>query len=79
MSNTPRTDQQSFDTYLKDGRMMADRVVAAEFARNLERKIQELKEVLLEVEKYLVDRGIEYRGEVGRTIILPKIRSALNK
>lgn len=59
--------------------MMADRVVAAEFARNLERKIQELKEVLLEVEKYLVDRGIEYRGEVGRTIILPKIRSALNK
>lgn len=32
---------------------------------------------LRNVEKYLVDRGIEYRGTVGRTQILPEIRAAL--
>ena len=28
-------------------------------------------------EAYLVERGIEYKGTVGRTILLPKIREAL--
>ena len=39
----------------------------------------ELFETLLLVENYLVERGIEHKGKVGRTEILPKIRAALSK
>lgn len=38
---------------------------------------KQLAEVLMDVERYLVERGIEHRGVTGRTIILPKVREAL--
>jgi len=39
----------------------------------------DLLEALIDVEKYLVERNIETRGTIGRTIILPKIRAAIAK
>lgn len=44
-NKTPLTDSQSFDTYLKDGRMRNDRVVSSSFARELERELLSLKEL----------------------------------
>lgn len=38
-----------------------------------------LREALELAEGYLVERGIEHKGTVGRTIVLPAIRAALGK
>ena len=35
------------------------------------------KKALELAEKYLTDRGIRHKGEIGRTIVLPKIDQAL--
>jgi hypothetical protein len=39
----------------------------------------DLLDALIEAEKYLVDRHIETRGVIGRTVVLPKIRAAIAK
>lgn len=36
------------------------------------------REALLSAEEYLISRGIQLRGVTGRTLILPKIQSAIN-
>lgn len=38
-----------------------------------------LAATLRQVETYLVERGIEYKGTVGRTQVLPAVRSAIAK
>lgn len=42
-----------------------------------EDRINKLTDALKEAERYLVERGIETRGVVGRTRVLPMIRKAL--
>lgn len=39
----------------------------------------ELLEALETCERYLVERGVEFKGRTGRTIVLPKIRAAIAK
>ena len=55
-----------------------DRETAEHIARMLENE-EELHETFKLVEKYLVDRNIGIIGIVGRTEVLPAIRTALAK
>ena len=45
----------------------------------LEGENERLREALELAEGYLVERGIEHKGTVGRTIVLPAIRAALKE
>ena len=73
---TPETDNQIFEAWDDEGHYIAW-VVDADFARRLERERDELLEALEMVEIYLVERGIETRGTIGRTLVLPRIRAAI--
>jgi hypothetical protein len=73
---TPETDNQIFEAWDDEGHYIAW-VVDADFARCLERQRDELLETLEMVEIYLVERGIETRGTIGRTLVLPRIRDAI--
>lgn len=44
---------------------------------DLEDKLDKACAALELAEKYLTDRGIRHKGEIGRTIVLPKIDQAL--
>ena len=79
MSATPKLDE--FFKML-DGLHGDYPVFCAEvetFAGKLERSEANLLAALKECESYLVQRGVETRGTVGRTVILPKIRAAIAK
>ena len=64
--------------YGEDGECVAERVCSEDDA-NLIAAAPELLEALEGVEKYLVERGIERKGTVGRTIVLPAIKKAIAK
>lgn len=69
--NTPITDAAWYHN--------ADHVPAvdADVARRLETDRAALMEALELTESYLIERGIATRGTMGRTVVLPKIQSAL--
>lgn len=50
-----------------------------ELLLNLFAAAPDLLAALKECERYLVLRGVETRGTVGRTVVLPKIRAAIAK
>ena len=69
--NTPITDAAWYHN--------ADHVPAvdADLARLLETDRAVLMEAMELAESYLIERGIATRGTTGRTVVLPKIQSAL--
>jgi len=71
---TPETDAATLNKWQDSCPLQ---VVPKSLAVALERQRDELLEALEMVEIYLVERGIETRGTIGRTLVLPRIRAAI--
>ncbi len=50
----------------------------AETIERLNAQVARHRDALISAEEYLISRGIQLRGVTGRTIVLPKIQSAIS-